>query len=1493
VSFGGFGGLGGANIGSALIRIGADMTGVRNEVRTGMAQMRAEMAAGMRGMGAVPVGGLPITRELDNVARKANAAATAMKLVVLGGGIAAASGIGAAVKAAIDFESSFAGVEKTVQATGEELEMLKTQFRGLAQEIPVSVNELNKIGEAAGALGVPTGQILEFVRVVATIGTTTNVSTEEAAKALGSLSNVLQLRSEDYSRFAATLVDLGNKGASTESEILEMASRAGGAGKLIGLGADEILGFASSVANLQVGVEAGGSVLQKFFLLINQFAGSGSGLAEMAGQVGMTNEQLMALANDGGEEARVKFEEVANELDMTGETLKKLIDAGNEWTLTARKLGIDPDAFKALYDEDPAGAIQELLRAIGALESTERQQVLTALGIDDIRSTRVLLGWAQNVDMVSSSLNTASTAWGENTAATVEAEKRYKTTTSQLQLMQNALNDTLITLGQNFLPILVEVFNYLREAIPKVAEALGDIWNDVLVGPLGELWDALVRIGGVLADIVLDWGPGGPGESTTGVFESLAEIVGNLAGSLASVLDTLSDILSNPVVAGLAKLVVMLTAANLAFRGLRGIGQAVGGLVGGTLRAASFGLFDMATGGKGKPQDAIDASGRQQQAAATQQQKAAAQQATAAATQEVAARTMLTASRGMSLGDLSRAGLAGGAGARFPMGGPGMFAPPQYRGGGLPALAQTPMGQAAAARAAQAAGTGMVRDAASRLGAGLQQGVTAARGLIATGTSLVSRAFWPLFVADLIGNLAAAPLGDAIANSTGWGRLRESAKQGWVALVGDTLQAFAEGTDEWVGRQEAYNIGGASLSPEALRGLGVSPGTLDALEGATTEFEDTAAQLRGMNEELAALEAGAPDIDTLVRNYKEYAERYKIDLGEFPRTTTFGPGGNMGTMGPSGLGAGGLGINLWQDMLNPSGEDTALKEKWAESARALLRLEIADRFDTVNGAFIDAIQTAAEEVGLDLPGFRISRLTTDQAAELGGLLAEAGGDPRAGLVARFAAEEMLGGSIGKLTTAEERAGDGIAALNENLEANQEDWDGFSQWLQDHKDSPLFRPAEQLLGQFGLAAERAQTPEQRLDVMKRTGETFTSEELLSPEAMNARWEKFWAGMQYAMEVTGVDQRALLGDNFTGILVQALNDGVPWSELSAKYGPMIGAMLYDGVGESQTDVAQRLGNVFKQVMAVAIEQAGSDPALQAAAVRMSNEMFGTAFSPNAAGFKQLVSMYVSSLRDEVTAATQAGPEAEAAFYEQLNASLPQGVLTPEEVNALLSDKFPADAFVGLASNLGTQMATQITPVVEQGTTDIAGHFGMPLVEKVFTAIGLAAPSYQAAGTQIVTDIGVGVDAAAPTLFQKIASLFANTVLGQVPQSPVREGPLKHPTLPRAGAAMVRQIQEGINAARLSLPSASMPGLASPGGLGRPAMPSFASSPPPMMAAAMGGGPMGPAAISVRSSLTNQRATVQHISVDKMTVLGPQDRHSLVRQFEFMTGGARSGG
>ena len=69
-------------------------------------------------------------------------------------GAAGTVALGGAAKAAISYESAFAGVKKTVNATPAEIDKLSNSIRSMSREMPASQTEIAGVAEAAGQLGI-------------------------------------------------------------------------------------------------------------------------------------------------------------------------------------------------------------------------------------------------------------------------------------------------------------------------------------------------------------------------------------------------------------------------------------------------------------------------------------------------------------------------------------------------------------------------------------------------------------------------------------------------------------------------------------------------------------------------------------------------------------------------------------------------------------------------------------------------------------------------------------------------------------------------------------------------------------------------------------------------------------------------------------------------------------------------------------------------------------------------------------------------------------------------------------------------------------------------------------------------------------------------------------------------------------------------------------------------------------------------------------------
>jgi TP901 family phage tail tape measure protein len=341
-------------------------------------------------------------------------------------------GLGAAAsKLAIDFESSFAGVRKTVDGSEADFSKLSQQFRDLAKQIPVNVNELNKLGESAGALGIPRAQIAKFVEVMAGLGTATNLTADEAATSIARIQNIFGAAGQDTDRFASTLVALGNAGASTEKEITEMSARIAGAGHAVGLSQAQVLAFSSTLASVGINAEAGGSAMSRVLLKMND-------------------------AVDKGGTALKGFATVA---------------------------GVSAAEFKRVFETDAAGAtvkfvegLQRLQTAGGNLSATLEPLIGKNIILKD-----TMLRLAGAGDLMQRDLNNANAAWEKNNALQNETQKRYETTAAQLTILWNRIKDVGISIGQALLPTVRALTEMLASAVPYL-EALAKWFSDLPTG---------------------------------------------------------------------------------------------------------------------------------------------------------------------------------------------------------------------------------------------------------------------------------------------------------------------------------------------------------------------------------------------------------------------------------------------------------------------------------------------------------------------------------------------------------------------------------------------------------------------------------------------------------------------------------------------------------------------------------------------------------------------------------------------------------------------------------------------------------------------------------------------------------------------------------------------------------------------------------------------------------------------------------------------------
>lgn len=342
-----------------------------------------------------------MTTAIGNLAANlgAKAISTAVNLVK--------EGAKATVEAAVEYESAFAKVKKTVNATDAELAALSDTLKGLAAQIPHTADELAEIAAVGGQLGVSVSGLAEFTKTMALLGDATNLTAEEAGTLLAQFANVTGTSENDFGRLGSTIVELGNNTATTEADILNMSQRLAAAGTAAGLTADQIIGISAALSSMGIESEAGASSISK---LINRFQ--------------------VAVSTGNG------LEEIAR---IAGETA---------------------DGFSRLFRTDPGAAFEAFIK--GLSNTSDQVAVLQQdLGITEVRLTNTLQALSGNSDLLSKSLDLASKAWENNTALAREAAVFYDTTAAKVDRAKGALKAFAGNIGSYFTPLIGDAADIL------------------------------------------------------------------------------------------------------------------------------------------------------------------------------------------------------------------------------------------------------------------------------------------------------------------------------------------------------------------------------------------------------------------------------------------------------------------------------------------------------------------------------------------------------------------------------------------------------------------------------------------------------------------------------------------------------------------------------------------------------------------------------------------------------------------------------------------------------------------------------------------------------------------------------------------------------------------------------------------------------------------------------------------------------------------------
>lgn len=316
-----------------------------------------------------------------------------------------------------------------------------------------------------------------------------------------------------------------------------MALRLAGAGAQVGMSEADILGLATALSSVGIEAEAGGSAFSKVMV-------------------------KMQLASVQGGQALEDFAKVS---------------------------GMTADEFKNKFETDATGAIVAFIQGLAGMDDQgiSAIETLDEMGLTEVRLRDALLRSANSADIFTNAIDTANNAWGENSALTEEAAKRYETVQSKIEILKNKIYDLGISLGEKLLPYveefidwaanLVEWFGNLDEGTQQWILKLGLLGAAIGTGVtlLGKFTSGIGSVTsgiGSIIELIGKWALKQAGVSTalggtTTALSGMSTATSTAAGGLGAV-STKASLLSticNPLTLGIGALVTAIAAIGIAW----------------------------------------------------------------------------------------------------------------------------------------------------------------------------------------------------------------------------------------------------------------------------------------------------------------------------------------------------------------------------------------------------------------------------------------------------------------------------------------------------------------------------------------------------------------------------------------------------------------------------------------------------------------------------------------------------------------------------------------------------------------------------------------------------------------------------------------------------------------------------------------------------------------------------------------------------------------
>lgn len=367
--------------------------------------------------------------------------------------VPAALGFAGVIKESKDFQSEMVNVSRTTQLEGKALKDYGKQIVRLAKtDLPVGIDKLTQISEAAGSVGVTGSKDLGlFTDAIAKLGASTDLAGNEGAISLKRLLTSTGETNKGVTGLANVLSRLEDITGGSASEIVNLAQNIGQSAGMFGLASHEAAAWASAMTTAGINAEKGGT------------------------QIGMLGVAMQKAIDQGG----AKLEKFAHLSGMTA------------------------SEFSKAFGEDASNTMISFIGGLKSLEGTGQSVsgVMGELGLNNARMLQVIPTLAKNYSLLTTHMGIASDELKTQTYLNAQAEKAFSTTDASINRFRAALSGLGIAIGNsgvlefftNIVGKLTSFVSALSDTNPAILKLIATITGILAVG--GPLLILISQIG--------------------------------------------------------------------------------------------------------------------------------------------------------------------------------------------------------------------------------------------------------------------------------------------------------------------------------------------------------------------------------------------------------------------------------------------------------------------------------------------------------------------------------------------------------------------------------------------------------------------------------------------------------------------------------------------------------------------------------------------------------------------------------------------------------------------------------------------------------------------------------------------------------------------------------------------------------------------------------------------------------------------------------------